>query len=558
MSGLHLGQAVARRELTVLLRSRGMGVMTVAYLLVLGGLVWGLWPASALYSLSAQASRSIVLLLVIVQTMLVVFYAPAFTAPSIVSEKENHSLTSLLATPMQPFEILLGKLTAVLGVLLMFVVWSFPFFACCFLLGAVSLRETCLLYAVSTLTAVVTGLIGMGVSARAESSHAALIRTYLWMMVFVVGPWLPGLMIGPNSAVGLWAHAARNLSPLAASTSVLLPGFDGLLLQRIGWAGSTMYLAAAACAVPALGCLLILTFARRLQRRERRQRVVESSEEIQQRRYRFPFYLIDPQRRRRPLPGWMNPVFIRELRARAQSGGVWFFRGVFLSLAVSMLLMVLVLGQLGGQGEVKISSIAMAFQLGLIVLLTPALSAGAISHERESGNLDHLRLSRLGPGRLILGKLLMCAVCALFLAVGSAPIWLVLVVMELTGPAKIALCAGVVAATMLLCMAVGLACSAFCRRSSVAVAAAYGLVFAVGVLTLLPWLLPDRFGESMSTLLTLINPFIVSLRLLLTDPLTPANPVWRPHLLVSLSVSGICLLLVWVRVWLLFRPEARQ
>ncbi len=57
------------------------------------------------------------------------------------------------------------------------------------------------------------------------------------------------------------------------------------------------------------------------------------------RKLRFPFYLIDPMRRKRNIPNWMNPIFAKEMRSKAFGGGIWIFRSAYLCFAVSMLLM---------------------------------------------------------------------------------------------------------------------------------------------------------------------------------------------------------------------------
>ena len=67
------------------------------------------------------------------------------------------------------------------------------------------------------------------------------------------------------------------------------------------------------------------------------------------RKLRFPFYLIDPLRRKKNIADWMNPVFAKEMRSKAFGGGIWIFRGAYLCFGLSMLLMALVAGNLVGQ-----------------------------------------------------------------------------------------------------------------------------------------------------------------------------------------------------------------
>ena len=151
--------------------------------------------------------------------------------------------------------------------------------------------------------------------------------------------------------------------------------------------------------------------------------VIDDPKLLAERKLKFPFYLIDPIRRRGHIPDWVNPVFAREMRAQAFGGGIWIFRSAYVCLAVSMILMALVSGNFVMQSPDVIRTVALVFQLGLILLVVPSLTVGAITQERERGNLDLLRQTRISASQFVIGKLMTAGVFVLFIVVGSLPLW---------------------------------------------------------------------------------------------------------------------------------------
>ncbi|MBQ9196585.1 MAG: ABC transporter permease subunit [Clostridia bacterium] len=128
----------------------------------------------------------------------------------------------------------------------------------------------------------------------------------------------------------------------------------------------------------------------------------------------------------------------------------------------------------------------MAFQFFLLLLVTPAMTAGAISGERERQTLDLLLVTNTGSLRIVLGKLLESLGLMLLLIFATLPaMCLVLVTGSMTLAQVLVglLFLGVTAFAML---SVGMLCSALLRRTVAATVAAYLAVFAIGLVTLLP------------------------------------------------------------------------
>jgi len=545
-----LGNPLLRRELKGFLRNRTTLVLALVYLAVLGGLITWMWPAEGIFSLASQASRSILLVLTVTQLLLVVLYAPAFAASAITIEKEQNTYDLLFASLLRPRQIVSGKLGSAITVLLVFVALSFPVFATCFFLGAVSLRETVLVYLVIVTSAVVFGLLGLCVSAVVTSSQTALVATYLLLLGITAGPWIPFLLLRQVIWLAPAMYGVRALSPVAAMASIFVPDPP---TAPVGWRVFLVFSLLAA--VVMLVFLLGSVYLRRTRPPRAHGRAIDDPRELMKRRLRFPFYLIDPMRRRRNIPDWINPVFAKEMRSRAFGGGIWIFRSAYLCFAVSLSLMALVAGNMVGESPDVIRVVALLFQLGLVVLVVPSLTAGAITQERERSALDLLRLSRIGPSTFLAGKLEVAAVFMMFLVIGSAPAWYVIHYLGTNTLQEILVCWAIILATMVLAVATGLFGSAVATRTAAATAIGYGSLFAVTVVTLLPFLMRDRLSGALRDLLFAINPFASAIQTLTTGFFAEAADLWRLHLGLSLGLSAILLLCAWLRVRRLLQPD---
>lgn len=534
-----IGGPVILRETAQGLRRRRAALGAALYLGALAALLAALWPERAVYSLAAQSSRSLAAIFGSALLILTLLLAPAFSAVAIVGEKERRTYDLLFQTLLRPHELALGKIVSALALLGVFIALSFPFFAATFFLGAVSAAETARLYGVVAATAAGAALIGLAISSGARDSHTALIRAYAALLAWLAGPWVIAAILGARPDLADLARRVQSASPLAALSSILRSETGGLVPA---W---RLFLRWTALGGGLLFLFLIAQFQRRPAAPRRADRVIDDPRELARRRFRFPFYLVDPQRRKRLLAGWVNPVFARELRARAQ-GGVWIVRGLYLSLAFSALLVILIAGRLGGYSPDGIKAVALAFQIALVALVGPALTAGAITREVEAGLFDPLRMTRLGPFALLAGKAQTALLFVLLLLVGAAPLWAVIYVMELNTLREILLAAGIVLATALLAVAAGLFASAWARHSSAAAALAYALIFAVVAATLAPFLAPARFGDAPRRALEQANPFLVAWSVLRTEGGGALDAV--RHLRHSLAATAVLGILAYARL----------
>ena len=129
------------------------------------------------------------------------------------------------------------------------------------------------------------------------------------------------------------------------------------------------------------------------------------------------------------------------------------------------------------------------FQVALIAFITPALTAGAISGERERQTLDLLFVTRIPPFSIIWGKLLASMSFVVLLLVISVPLFSLVFLFGAVELDQVLEAFLVTAACAMMLGFVGLAFSTLFRRTLAATVAAYGAAFVLLVGTLIYGLL---------------------------------------------------------------------
>lgn len=553
-----LDNPILHRELTSALRSRLTFLLATLYLIALAAVVWFLWPNEGIYSLAAQSTRAVLLVFTIGQLLLVMLYSPAFGATAITAEKEQNSYELLFTTQLRPASIVTGKLWSSITCLLLLVVISFPIFVACFFLGAVSVPETLVLYGLTGLTAVLFALLGLSISAARQTSHSALVTTYLLILSLNAVPWVPYVVLQNRPDAAYWTVLVRSCSPLAAIASVIIPGFDlapgggktGLPASWKIYAGF-----AGALSFGLLVYLLASVYRSARQPTRRHLAVIDDPKLLAKRKLRFPFYLIDPIRRRGHIPDWINPIFAREMRAKAFGGGIWIFRCAYLCLAGSMILMSLVAGNIALGSPDLIRTVALVFQLGLIVLVVPSLTVGAVTSERERGNLDLLRQTRISAWQFLAGKLMTAALFVVFVVVGALPLWFSIYYLKTNTLQQIFIAWKIIGTTILLTLMAGLFSSAIAKKTASATGIAYGILALLSVATFFPLLMGEQLAGPFRDNILMLNPFVGAIQALTTEYFSESRELWRHHVQFVLALSAGFLVVATFRVWRMLSPE---
>ena len=108
--------------------------------------------------------------------------APSFAAGTITGEKERKTYEMLLASPMRPTAIVIGKLLASLSHLAVLVFCSLPIVMLCLPLGGRSLYEVLATYVAMAAAIAAFGMVSMAASSYFGRTIAAVVVSYLMIL----------------------------------------------------------------------------------------------------------------------------------------------------------------------------------------------------------------------------------------------------------------------------------------------------------------------------------------------------------------------------------------
>ncbi len=373
-----LENPVLQRELLVNLRmSRGFVLMLV-YQALLAAIVYVAWPQGERLDLSARSedARKLVNMFFLGQYVLASLMAPSFAAGAITGEKERKTYEMLLASPLRPGAIVLGKTVASLAYLAVLIFSSLPIIMLCLPLGGVSPYEVFAAYLGLIVSVITFGVIGIACSSYFQRTAASLVVSYLVILPLA----LAGLLF--------W-FLARNWGGFRLLLTVtLLPG-----------------VATAICLA-----LFANTSARLLHPPDvgsEGNEVVDLDHESENavglviQRDRFPDKLFAPAKRDTLLEDGVNPVYDKEIRSEIFSQGTLMLRIV---IQVSMLLAIPLMAFCLYVWP-QYAPWYVAYVVIFNMLVGPVYSAGSVTSERERQTLDLLLTTVITPWQILSGKL---------------------------------------------------------------------------------------------------------------------------------------------------------
>jgi len=360
---------IARRELIDILKGDRSSWCLFVYILVLSGAVYGAWPKTIEFlSVADRIAREIFSYFAFFQILLVSLLAPAFSAGSFTREKEEETLELLLASPISSFSIVVGKLQSAMGFLLLVIVSSLPVAAVILPLGGVGLDELVNLYAILTVMALVSATIGLTCSSYFHRTHSALVVSYLFVLP------LTGIVLG------------------------LSRGFP----QRFFADGG------GALPFAVVGLLAVAWMANVVSRRTCRESLdppkPAGDEDLSEQRGlvltpgEFPDSLFLPEKSAQGIKDHDNPVFQKEVRSELLGSGTLFMRTV---IQIGVILSIFFIPSIvSGRTDHFFS-----FVIVVMCLVSPSLSSGMFSQERERHTLELLLTTTLTSREILRGKL---------------------------------------------------------------------------------------------------------------------------------------------------------
>ncbi len=460
---------VLQRELLVNLRMPRAFVLLFVYQALLAVVVYFAWPQEARLDLTnkPEEAKRLVNMFFLGQYILASLMAPSFAAGAITGEKERKTYEMILASPLRPGAIVLGKLIASLTHLAVLIFASLPIVMLCLPLGGVSLYEVLAAYLGLIISVVAFGMISVACSSFFQRTASALVVSYLLI--------LPLALL----AVLLWTWLES------------FGGFRLLLTVTV---------------LPAVGAaiciaLFVNTSVRLLHPPDvgsEGKEVVDLEQEAQQavglviQRDQFPDRLFAPAKRTDLLEDGANPVYDKEVRSEIFSQGTLMLR---LVIQVSMLLAIPLMAFC-----LYIMPQFAAWYIGYVIvfnmLVGPVFSAGSVTSERERQTLDLLLTTIITPWQILWGKLIaglrVSSVLTMFL------LWPVLLACVMvssywTNLGSVAAYLAIVLMTCLTTAMIALFCSVVFHKTSHSLMVTYLIIIALFCLPLAASYFADTF-----------------------------------------------------------------
>src|SRR3954471_2314447 len=369
---------VLQRELLTNLRMSRAFVLLFIYVALLGVVVYLAWPQEQMLDLAQPtAAKRLVGLFFFGQYILASMMAPSFAAGAITGEKERMSYEMLLASPLRPGAIVLGKLFAALCHLGILMICSLPIVMLCLPLGGVSLYEVFVAYLGMIATVGLFGIISLWASSYFSRTSASLVVSYLMILplaVVCVLMWQQMEQLG-----GLRLIVVLTVVPVAC-----------ISLSALMWRNA---------------CQKLL-YPKDLGSEGKE--VVDLETEAREavglyiKRDEFPDKLFAPPKRTSFMEEGVNPIYDKEMRSEIFSQGTLMLR---LVIQISMLLALFVMAVC-----LYIAPAYAAWYISYVILFNvlvgPVFSAGSVTSERERQTLDLLLVTLVTPWQMLWGKLL--------------------------------------------------------------------------------------------------------------------------------------------------------
>jgi ABC-type transport system involved in multi-copper enzyme maturation permease subunit len=356
--------------------------------------------AARLQSLSTMAPR-IALVIGWMQVVSLTFFAPALTAPTICDEKTKRTLPSLATTPLDPAQIVIGKLFGRMVQLFILALVSLPLLLLIRVFGGLEIEPILAMTAIALSCAMLSGSLGVFFALGQKRARTAMVKALLAMTFYCALPvlqvayslWVLGTPPSARSLI-IWAHINPPAVMGLTTASVLDPtGMPALIPLRQIWlscAGVALGLSAIVCSLATvrLRSVIRIEVGGRVSRKALKKAVKANAGEGD-----------EVIRRHGSRTVWNSVVLWRESRMgiRLRSFMPWFFAIMLGAIFVPLY----VFAPLDEPGpHIAITVICTLAQL----LIATQITVGAIAGERDAKTWDVLLTTALTPRQILRGK----------------------------------------------------------------------------------------------------------------------------------------------------------
>ncbi|MGX9133483.1 ABC transporter permease [Rummeliibacillus sp. JY-2-4R] len=262
---------------------------------------------------------------------------------------------------------------------------------------------------------------------------------------------------------------------------------------------------------------------------------------------------------------WQNPVLIKELKLRFRSfksfTGILFY---LIVLSIFVFGFIFISTNFTGSGFINPQQSVLLFglltyvQLALILFITPGLTAGAISTEREKQTLNILLTTSQSSFQIIFGKMSSSIVFLLLLLIAGLPLYSLVFLFGGISPSQLLIIFAYLIVTMIAIASIGIMFSTLIRKTIISMITTYGsMLFLTGITGFFFIMGISMMGDTVeikteaapiSHFWAMINPIALMITLIspeISDSLYEMTniqlPVWAGYLIFYIIISVICL-----------------
>lgn len=264
-----------------------------------------------------------------------------------------------------------------------------------------------------------------------------------------------------------------------------------------------------------------------------------------------------------------NPVLMKELKLRFRSfksfSGLMFYLTVLVIFVSGFLLIFTEFSSSGffsPHDSFTMFSVLSMLQMGLVMFITPGLTAGTISSEREKQTLNILLTTTQTSTQIIIGKLLSSVVFLILMLVAGIPLYSIVFLFGGVSPWQFITIFLFYLVTLIAIGSIGIMFSTITKRTIVSMIATYGTMIFLGGITAFFFFIgisldQMSMGQNVQNLTPFspityfwasINPGALTLTLLLPEMKVAlaevvgiSLPIWIVYLIFYIFITVFCL-----------------
>lgn len=262
-----------------------------------------------------------------------------------------------------------------------------------------------------------------------------------------------------------------------------------------------------------------------------------------------------------------NPVLLKELKLRFRAfksfSGLMFYLAVLCIFVAGFLL---IYTQFSGTSFFRpndsftMFAVLSVLQMGLVMFMTPGLTAGAISTEREKQTLNILLTTTQSSTQIIIGKLLSSVAFLILMLVAGLPLYSLVFLFGGVSPSQFITIFLLYLVTLVAIGSIGIMFSTITKKTIVSMIATYGAMIFLGGITAFFFFIGvsmEQMSMGMSTATPFspityfwasINPGALMVTILYPEMASSLEsvvgislPIWVVYLIFYILLTAFCL-----------------